>query len=134
MSPVLTTTQTPLPIIGETARTARQHMLTIGLEDYFQVGAFQKLIERNFWDRFESRLERSTHTTLDLLDRYDAKATFFVLGWVAEQLPELIREVADRGHEVASRGFYHRNIRDLTRDEFRDDLARTREADRKSVV
>ena len=128
MSLVLTTTQTPLPIIGETARTARQHILTIGLEDYFQVGAFQKVIERNFWDRFESRLERSTHTTLDLLDQYETKATFFVLGWVAEQLPELIREVADRGHEVASRGFYHRNIRELTRDEFRDDLARTREA------
>ena len=108
--------------------TARQHLLTIGLEDYFQVGAFQKLIDCDRWDRFESRLERSTRTTLELLDRYQTKATFFVLGWVAEQMPELIREVASRGHEVASRGFYHRNIRELSRTEFKEDLARTREA------
>ena len=108
--------------------TARQHLLTIGLEDYFQVGAFQKLIDQERWGCFESRLERSTRTTLELLDRYQTKATFFVLGWVAEQLPELIREVASRGHEIASRGFYHRNIRELSRTEFKEDLARTREA------
>ena len=108
--------------------TARQHLLTIGLEDYFQVGAFQKLIDCDRWDRFESRLERSTRTTLELLESYQTKATFFVLGWVAEQMPELIREVASRGHEVASRGFYHRNIRELSRTEFKEDLARTREA------
>ncbi len=108
--------------------TARRHLLTIGLEDYYHVGAFQKLIERDFWDRFESRLERSTRTTLDLLDQFEATATFFVLGWVAERMPELIRKVAARGHEVASRGFYHRNIRELSRSEFKDDLARTREA------
>ena len=108
--------------------TSKQHLLTIGLEDYFQVGAFQKLIEHDRWDRFESRLERSTRNTLELLDRFQAKATFFVLGWVAEQMPELVREVASRGHEIASRGFYHRNIRELTRTEFKEDLARTREA------
>ena len=108
--------------------TARQHLLTIGLEDYFQVGAFQKLIDQERWGCFESRLERSTRTTLELLERYQTKATFFVLGWVAEQLPELIHEVASRGHEVASRGFYHRNIRELSRTEFKEDLARTREA------
>ena len=108
--------------------TARQHLLTIGLEDYFQVGAFQKLFDHDRWDRFESRLERSTRNTLELLDRHQTKATFFVLGWVAEKLPELIREVAARGHEVASRGFYHRNIRELSRTEFKEDLARTREA------
>ena len=108
--------------------TTRQHLLTIGLEDYFQVGAFQKLFDHDRWDRFESRIERSTRNTLELLDRHQTKATFFVLGWVAEKLPELIREVAARGHEVASRGFYHRNIRELSRTEFKEDLARTREA------
>ncbi|MFM9961957.1 MAG: XrtA system polysaccharide deacetylase [Planctomycetaceae bacterium] len=106
----------------------RKHLLTIGLEDYYHVGAFQKLIDCDRWDRFESRLERSTRTTLELLDRHQTKATFFVLGWVAEQLPELVREVAARGHEVASRGFYRRNIRELSRTEFKEDLARTREA------
>jgi len=105
----------------------KRHILTVGLEDWFQVGAFQRLIEKNQWYRFETRLEWTTRTTLDLLDEYNTKATFFVLGWIAERMPELIAEVADRGHEIASRGFYHRNIRDLTREEFRDDLAKSRE-------
>lgn len=105
----------------------KRHILTVGLEDWFQVGAFQRLIEKDQWYRFETRLEWTTHTTLDLLDAHNTKATFFVLGWIAERMPELIAEVADRGHEIASRGFYHRNIRDLTREEFCDDLARTRE-------
>ena len=115
-------------VLSSSHHTSKLHLLTIGLEDYFQVGAFQKLIEHDRWDRFESRLERSTRNTLELLDRFQAKATFFVLGWVAEQMPELVREVASRGHEIASRGFYHRNIRELTRTEFKEDLARTREA------
>ena len=105
----------------------KRHILTVGLEDWFQVGAFQRLIEKDQWYRFETRLEWTTRTTLDLLDEYNTKATFFVLGWIAERMPGLIAEVADRGHEIASRGFYHRNIRDLTREEFRDDLAKSRE-------
>lgn len=112
---------------GNPRDVTKQHILTVGLEDWFQVGAFQQLIEKDQWYRFETRLERSTHTVLDLLDAHDTKATFFVLGWVAERMPELIAEVADRGHEIASRGYFHRNIRDLSGDEFREDLARTRE-------
>ena len=67
----------------------RQHLLGISLEDYFQVGAFRGLIEQQHWGRFESRLERATDATLNLLDSCDARATFFTLGWVAEHLPEL---------------------------------------------
>jgi polysaccharide deacetylase family protein (PEP-CTERM system associated) len=104
------------------------HVLTIALEDYFHVGAFNRLIQRGQWYRFERRIERATERTLDLLDEYNAQATFFVLGWVADTLPELVRQVTERGHEVASKGYYHRNVRQLTPGEFRDDLARSREA------
>lgn len=109
-------------------RTAPRHILTVNLEDWFQVGAFHHLIDRSQWYRFEPRLERSLQTTLDLLDQCDTKATFFVLGWVAEQMPELLRRITERGHEIASRGFYHRSIRDLSCGEFRDDLRRSQEA------
>ena len=104
------------------------HILTVALEDYFHVGAFNRLIQRGQWYRFERRLEASTERTLDLLDEYGVHATFFVLGWVADQVPELVRQVANRGHEIASKGYYHRNIQQLTPGEFRDDLARSREA------
>ncbi len=106
----------------------RPQILTVALEDYYHVGAFNRLIQRGQWYRFERRVEQSTMRTLDLLDEFGARATFFILGWIAETLPELIRLVADRGHEIASKGYYHRNIRQLTPTEFRDDLARAREA------
>jgi polysaccharide deacetylase family protein (PEP-CTERM system associated) len=118
--------QAPL-MPAEQAGAPRSHVLTVGMEDYFQVGAFNRLIQRGRWYRFEARVENGTRKTLDLLDEFGVRATFFVLGWVAEQLPELVREVAARGHEVASKGYYHRNIRQLTPGEFRDDLARSRE-------
>ena len=103
-------------------------LLTVALEDYFQVGAFNQLIQRGQWYRFEARLEQSTLRTLDLLEAHGLHATFFVLGWVAEQVPELIRRVADRGHEIASKGYYHRSIQQMTPSEFREDLTRAREA------
>ena len=105
----------------------RQHLVTVALEDYFHVGAFNRLIQHGQWYRFETRVERSTRRTLDLLDEYGIQATFFVLGWIGEHLPEVIREVAARGHEIASKGYYHRSISQMTPDEFRDDLARSRE-------
>ncbi|HZS57984.1 MAG TPA: DUF3473 domain-containing protein [Gemmatimonadaceae bacterium] len=114
--------------IVATAGDTGTHILTVALEDYFHVGAFNRLIQRGQWYRFERRLEQSTERTLDLLDEYGVHATFFVLGWVADQVPELVRQVADRGHEIASKGYYHRNIQQLTPGEFRDDLARSREA------
>ncbi len=110
------------------ATSAGRHLLTIGLEDYYQIGAFNRLIQRGEWYRFEARIERTTARTLDLLDECGVRATFFCLGWVADQLPELVRQVAGRGHEIASKGYYHRSIRQMTPAEFRDDLARAREA------
>jgi polysaccharide deacetylase family protein (PEP-CTERM system associated) len=104
------------------------HLLGISLEDYFHVGAFRKLIRSGHWNRFESSLESATRTTLALLDEYNAKATFFTLGWVAENLPELVRAVAERGHEVANSGFSHCGVADVGPDALRDDLVRGHEA------
>jgi polysaccharide deacetylase family protein (PEP-CTERM system associated) len=106
----------------------RQHILTVAVEDWFQVGSFGRLIGQEQWYRFETRIERNTQRTFELLDEYDAQATFFVLGWVADQMPELIADIASRGHEVASLGYHHRSIRGVSRSEFREDLLRAQEA------
>jgi polysaccharide deacetylase family protein (PEP-CTERM system associated) len=110
------------------AHASKTHLLSVMLEDYFHVAAFDHLIQREQWYRFETRSEKNTLRTLDMLDRFDIKATFFVIGWIAERQPELIKEVVRRGHEVASRGLYrHRRERPMTPAEFRDDVRRTRE-------
>ncbi len=103
----------------------KRHLLTVLVEDYFHVGAFENLIRQSNWSNFEARYERNTFKTLDLLDQFETKATFFVLGWIGEQNPKLIREIVSRGHEIASRGFYHRSLRQLTPEEFRADLQKT---------
>ncbi len=104
------------------------HLLTVVLEDYFNVAPLKALVENERWYRFERRVEENTRKTLDLLDEYDSRATFFVLGWTAEEMPELIREVVERGHEVASKGYAHRSIDRFSREEFREDLLRSRDA------
>lgn len=103
----------------------KKHLLTVLVEDYFHVGAFENLIHQRNWSNFEPRYEKNTLKTLDLLDQHGTKATFFVLGWIAEQNPNLVRRIVSRGHEVASRGFYHRSVKNLTDEEFREDLRRT---------
>lgn len=105
-----------------------KHLLTVLVEDYFHVGAFESLIREQNWTRFDPRYEQNTFKALDLLDELEKKATFFVLGWIAEHNPKLIKEIVLRGHEVASRGFYHRSLRQLTRDEFREDIRKTNRA------
>src|SRR5919112_1888449 len=80
------------------------HVLTVALEDYYH--NFHRVIERSQWHRFEARLERSTHRALDLLDEFDIRATFFTLGWIASSMPEVVAEVARRGHEIASKGYH----------------------------
>jgi polysaccharide deacetylase family protein (PEP-CTERM system associated) len=108
------------------APAGRSNLLTIALEDYYH--NFGRVIERSHWHRFERRVERSTLRALDLLDEFGISATFFTLGWVANTLPEVVREVARRGHEIASKGYHQRSLRDLSPAEFRDDLHRAREA------
>ena len=119
---------TPNMMNPYTDRVARPHVLTVNLEDYFQVGAFNKYVQWNKWGRFECRVEMNVAKTLDLLDRHGAKATFFVLGWIAEHYPHVVAAVAERGHEVASRGYYHRTVRGLAPEELRQDLERAKRA------
>jgi polysaccharide deacetylase family protein (PEP-CTERM system associated) len=108
--------------------TPRSHVLTVVLEDYYHLSPFKGLIDRALWHRFERRLEIGTLRTLAMLDEFDVRATFFVLGWVAETAPELVREVANRGHEVASKGFDHRSIKEMSPALFWEDVHRSREA------
>ncbi len=92
------------------------------------MGAFRGLVDRRHWYRFESRIERSAEVALSLLRGSNSKATFFVLGWVADQMPELVRRIADEGHEVADRGYFHLPAATLEDAEFVDDVRRGREA------
>lgn len=106
----------------------RRHILSINLEDYFQVGTMRQIIPHRYWPRFDLRIEKSTLATLDLLDRKDARATFFALGWLAERCPDLLAEIVRRGHEVGSKGYYHRPFSQMSLEEFRDDYLRSRDA------
>ncbi len=115
------------PTVREEGRS-RQHVLTFAIEDYFQAGALHDVVQPRLWPRFEKRVEQSTRLVLDLLDACDTKATFFVLGWIADEMPELVRELVHRGHDVASKGYHHRPLRAMSREEFRADLLRSREA------
>jgi polysaccharide deacetylase family protein (PEP-CTERM system associated) len=112
--------------MDEPTVSRRQHVLTVGLDDYFHAEALKGAIDRAQWYRFESRLQTSTQRALDLLDECDTKATFFVMGWVAERHPEIVREVVRRGHEIASQGYCHRSVREMSRSEFREDIIRSR--------
>ncbi|MFO1120221.1 MAG: DUF3473 domain-containing protein [Rhodospirillales bacterium] len=112
----------------ETAGPHRRHILTVVLEDYCHVAPVSRAVPTDYWHRFESRLQRNTELTLDLLDEVGAKATFFVLGWIGEHHPQVVAEVVRRGHEVASKGFFHRSIRQMTPEQFREDVRRSRDA------
>ncbi len=101
--------------------------LSFDVEDYFQVSAFEGSVRREDWVKFESRVAANTRLILEILDRGGARATFFVLGWVAEHHPDVVREIAGRGHEVASHGYSHRLVYGMTPEEFRDDVRRSKD-------
>jgi polysaccharide deacetylase family protein (PEP-CTERM system associated) len=106
---------------------ARQNVFSIDLEDWFCVQNLSGAIPRDDWERCESRVERNTLLLLNLLSHHNVEATFFVLGWVAERHPDLIREVERRGHEIATHGYSHRLLTSLEPEEFRADLGRSLE-------
>ena len=112
---------------GAGAGSSIANVMSIDVEDYFQVSAFEGVVPRDRWDSCESRVVASTSRLLDLFAEYHVHGTFFVLGWVAERHPALIRRIADLGHELASHSYWHRLVYDLTPDTFREDLARARD-------
>jgi polysaccharide deacetylase family protein (PEP-CTERM system associated) len=102
--------------------------LSVDLEEYFQVSNFEKLIDRSRWDALPSRVRDSTRRLLDAAEVTGNRATFFVLGWVAERHPDLIREIAARGHEIGCHGYGHELVYELGPERFRADLRRARSA------
>ena len=98
------------------------HCLTFDIEEHFQVSRFDSPIRRRHWGSFESRVTPNTCKVLDLLARYQTRATFFVLGWVAERHPGLIKQIAECGHEIASHGYGHELVTAQTPELFRADV------------
>lgn len=99
---------------------------SVDVEDYFHDEAFRQLMKPSDWESLEQRVEPNTRRLISLLDEFDVKATFFVLGWVAERQPELVSDIHRAGHEVGIHGYDHRPITVLTPAEFREDIRRTK--------
>ncbi len=100
--------------------------MTIDVEDYFQVSALAKAVKYDDWDKWPSRVAENTRRILDLFDKHNTTATFFVLGWVADRQPELVKEIHRRGHEIASHGYSHQLIYNQSPAVFREETARSK--------
>ena len=100
--------------------------LTVDVEDYFQVTAFERHIRREEWGHYPLRVEQNTRKVLDLFDEFAVKATFFVLGWIAERAPQLVKEIQRRGHEIACHGYGHELVYRIGPKKFREDVALSR--------
>lgn len=105
---------------------AIKNALTVDVEDYFHVSAFAKNIYQNEWDSYPLRVDANTRRLLDIFDEAQVKATFFVLGWVAERKKDLVREIAGRGHEVACHGYSHQLVYNQTQEVFREETIRAK--------
>jgi polysaccharide deacetylase family protein (PEP-CTERM system associated) len=108
-------------------RCGTANALTVDVEDYFQVEAFASSIDRSDWEILPRRVESNTERLLDIFGETGARATFFVLGWVAKRHPRLAQRIVAEGHELASHGFAHRRADRQTPDEFRDDVRRSKQ-------
>ncbi len=100
--------------------------LTVDVEDYFQVSAFEKTINPNDWDNMQHRVSDNTHRILDIFNEHSLKSTFFILGWVAKRYPDLVRRIAQEGHEVCCHGFNHQRITAMTPEQFKEDITSSR--------
>jgi polysaccharide deacetylase family protein (PEP-CTERM system associated) len=106
---------------------AVRHAMSIDVEDYFHVAAFSDVVKADDWGSIESRVERNTRRALELFDKHNVQATFFVLGWVAERYPDLVRAIAAGGHEVASHGYSHQLIYKQTPEVFRAETRKSKQ-------
>lgn len=102
------------------------HCLSFDIEEHFQVSAFESAMRRHNWDLFESRVERNTDKILDLIELKGLRATFFILGWVAERCPALVRRICAGGHEIASHGYAHELVTSQAPQKFREDIRKTK--------
>ncbi len=100
--------------------------LTIDVEDYFQVNAFARTVRMEDWDRYPLRVDRNIGRVLELLARYHIRATFFILGWVAQRLPELVKDIQRNGHEIACHGHAHQLVYRIGPQRFREDIHRAK--------
>lgn len=103
-----------------------RNAFSVDVEEYFQVEAFSSVIPKRDWDQLPARAEEQTGRTLELLERFRVRGTFFVLGWMAERNPALVRAIHGAGHEIGSHGFSHKMITDMTPAEFRADVRRAK--------
>lgn len=111
---------------SEAAPLSMKNALTVDVEDYFQVSAFEPHIRRDQWDHQPSRVERNVERLLELFARHGAKATFFTLGWVASRSPQLVRGIVAAGHELASHGYAHARATEQSAAEFSADVRRAK--------
>jgi polysaccharide deacetylase family protein (PEP-CTERM system associated) len=102
------------------------HAMTVDVEDYYHVAAFAKVIQPSDWDKWPSRVEQNTERLLQLFDDHQIKITFFILGWVAEKYPALVKTIRQQGHEIASHGFSHQLIYKQTPEVFRAETAKSK--------
>jgi polysaccharide deacetylase family protein (PEP-CTERM system associated) len=109
-----------------TVRAGIVNALTVDVEDYFQVAAFETNIGRDQWASIPCRVDANTNRVLDLFAEQGVRGTFFVLGWIAERYPPLVRRIVAEGHELASHGYDHTRIHEFDRDQLREDLLRTK--------
>jgi len=103
-----------------------RNAISVDIEDWFQVGAFETVIDRKDWNNLELRVERNMNAILSLFDEMGIKATFFTLGWIAERVPQLMQDIVAQGHELASHGYAHDRVFNFTSDEFSADLDKSR--------
>ena len=101
-------------------------LLSFDIEDWFQVENLRDVISRTAWDRYELRVVENTQRLLEILERHDTKATFFVLGWIADRVPQLVKEIHRAGHEIASHGYEHELIYKQSPKVFREDIHRSK--------
>jgi peptidoglycan-N-acetylglucosamine deacetylase len=107
-------------------KSAIVNAMTVDVEDYFHVSAFEKVIDSNQWTNLPLRVERNTYRLLEVFEQNNVKSTFFTLGWVAEQCPGLIKDIVAQGHELASHGYSHQRATQMTPEQFRQDVLQSK--------
>ncbi len=104
----------------------KTNAMTVDVEDYFQVSAFEPYIAKREWENLPHRVQQNTHQVLDVFANNNIKATFFTLGWVAERYPDLVKRIVKEGHELACHGYEHIRVTEQTPEQFRDDVSKTK--------